>query len=104
MEAGATLRGARISGSFVVTFIVALLAAFLLGGAGGYLVRGVTIPTPTATSPAVPESALQPTPTPHPSGAQPLPAQTPPPQPGRDFAAPGRQSLQHSSSIERAGR
>ncbi|OLC65492.1 MAG: hypothetical protein AUG06_12145 [Actinobacteria bacterium 13_1_20CM_2_65_11] len=76
MEAGATLRGARISGSFVVTFIVALLAAFLLGGAGGYLVRVVTIPTPTATSPAVTESAPQQTLTPNRSGAQPMPEQT----------------------------
>jgi len=43
MEARATLRGARISTNVVITFIVALLAAFLLGGAGGYLVRVVTI-------------------------------------------------------------
>ena len=76
MEAGATLRGARISTNVVITFIVALLAAFLLGGAGGYLVRVVTIPTPTATSPAVTESAPQQTLTPNRSGAQPMPEQT----------------------------
>ncbi|OLD50782.1 MAG: hypothetical protein AUI42_01635 [Actinobacteria bacterium 13_1_40CM_2_65_8] len=76
MEARATLRGARISTNVVITFIVALLAAFLLGGAGGYIVRALTIPVTTATSAAVTESAPQQTLTPNRSGAQPMPEQT----------------------------
>lgn len=76
MEARATLRGGRISGSVVVAFMVALLAAFLLGGAGGYVIRAVTIPSSTTTSTSIPETAPQQTLRPNHSGAQPMPEQT----------------------------
>ena len=76
MEARATFRGARISGSVVVAFIVALLAAFLLGGAGGYLVRALTIPASTTASPSVMQTVPQHTLLPNQSSAQTLPQQT----------------------------
>jgi hypothetical protein len=76
MEARATLRGARISNSVVVTFIVALLAAFLLGGAGGYLVRAVTIPASNTNSPSVTQTVPQQTLLPNQSSAKTLPQQT----------------------------
>lgn len=44
MEARTTLHGSRISTAVVVTFVAALLAAFLLGGAGGYLIRALSAP------------------------------------------------------------
>lgn len=37
IEARTPLRGGRISTGVIVTFVVALLAALLVGGAGGYL-------------------------------------------------------------------
>ena len=76
MEARATLRGARISSSVIVTFIVALLAAFLLGGAGGYLVRAGTIPPSGTTSPSVTQTVPQQTILPNQSSAKTLPQQT----------------------------
>jgi len=63
MEARTTLRGSRISTAVVMTFVAALLAAFLLGGAGGYLVRAVSSPAssavPTPFSEPLPETAPQ---------------------------------------------
>jgi hypothetical protein len=47
MEARATFRGARPAGA-IATFIVALLAALLVGGAGGYLIRGLSVPAAAA--------------------------------------------------------
>jgi hypothetical protein len=76
MEARATLRGGRISGSVVVAFMFALLAAFLLGGAGGYVIRAVTIPSSTTISTPFLETAPQQTLSPNHSGAQPMPEQT----------------------------
>jgi hypothetical protein len=76
MEARTTLRGGRISSSAVVTFIVALLVAFLLGGAGGYVMRSVTIPAATTSSTPIPETMPQQTLLPNHSGAKTLPQQT----------------------------
>ncbi len=63
MEARATLRGGRISSTVAMTFIVALLAAFLLGGAGGYVGRALTMPATTTSAPIVettPEQTILP--------------------------------------------
>jgi hypothetical protein len=49
MEARNTLGRSRISTSVIVTFAVALLAALLLGGAGGYLVRTAISPASSKT-------------------------------------------------------
>jgi hypothetical protein len=76
MEARATLRGGRISSGVVMTFIVALLAAFLLGGAGGYLVRAVTIPASTITTTSVTETAPRQTLLPNASATETMPRQT----------------------------
>jgi hypothetical protein len=76
MEARATLRGGRISSGVVMTFIVALLAAFLLGGAGGYLVRAVTIPASNTTTTSVTETVPQRTLLPNASAIETLPQQT----------------------------
>ena len=76
MEARATLRGGRISSGVVMTFIVALLAAFLLGGAGGYLVRAVTIPASTTTTNSVTETLPQRTLLPNASATETMPQQT----------------------------
>ena len=48
MEARTSLRGARPA-SAVMTFAVALMAAALLGGTGGYVVRGLSVPAATTT-------------------------------------------------------
>lgn len=42
MEARATLRGTELAGGVLRTLIVAILIALLVGGAGGYIVRGLT--------------------------------------------------------------
>jgi hypothetical protein len=65
MESRATLGGGQISNSVAMTLIVALLAAFLLGGAGGYVVRAVTISTspratPTSVTHTVPQQTILP--------------------------------------------
>ena len=49
MEARASVREARIQTGVMVAF-VALIAAFLLGGTGGYLVRGMTLPASFTTT------------------------------------------------------
>jgi len=60
MESTATYHRGRIPNSVAMTFVVALLAAFLLGGAGGYVVRAVTISSsPRATSTSVTHTVPQ---------------------------------------------
>lgn len=57
MEARATFRQARIPIGVVLLFMACLLAALLLGGAGGYLVRAWTSPpsiTTTTVDQAIP--------------------------------------------------
>jgi hypothetical protein len=54
MEARASFRGAQLSPSVVRLFVVALLSVFLIGGAGGYLARGLSS---TAAAPAAATSA-----------------------------------------------
>jgi hypothetical protein len=49
MESRASIRPARIQTGVMVAF-VALIAAFLLGGTGGYLVRGLTLPSTSTTT------------------------------------------------------
>ena len=44
MAARASLREARLETGVVFAFVV-LIATFLLGGTGGYLARGWTVPT-----------------------------------------------------------
>ena len=50
MEARALLLG-TLPARAIVTFVVALTAALLLGGLGGYLIRGLTIPAAAAPAP-----------------------------------------------------
>jgi len=52
MQARGSFRGAPPSTAVVWLFVAGLLAAFLLGGAGGYLVRGLdsTVSTTTTNS------------------------------------------------------
>gem|GEM_PF-4695408 len=84
MEASASLRRTQIPTGVIRTFLIALVAAFLLGGVGGYVVRSSTASTSSATQttnhPFVIEQA--------PYGS---PAASPAPQPTRDpngFAVP----------------
>ena len=53
MEARATLYGAQVPTALIRMFIAALLAAFVLGGAGGYVVRALTASVSTGTNSAV---------------------------------------------------
>jgi ABC-type transport system involved in cytochrome bd biosynthesis fused ATPase/permease subunit len=48
MNANATFRQSRLSVG-VVLAVIALAAAFLLGGASGYLVKAWTVPASTST-------------------------------------------------------
>ena len=50
MEARATFGGTQIATGVVRLFIVALLVAFLVGGAGGYIVRALTSSVSTTTT------------------------------------------------------
>ncbi|HSS60811.1 MAG TPA: hypothetical protein VLK30_05085 [Candidatus Limnocylindrales bacterium] len=56
MQATAPLRGAQVSAAALRLFIVALLSAFLLGGAGGYFAKAwsspASSPSTAATCPA----------------------------------------------------
>jgi hypothetical protein len=56
MEARASFRGAQLSPSVVRLFVAALLSVFLVGGAGGYVARGLTstAPAPAAATSACP--------------------------------------------------
>ena len=49
MEASASFRRTRIPTGVIRTFLVALVAAFLLGGVGGYVVRSSTASTSSGT-------------------------------------------------------
>jgi hypothetical protein len=63
MEARAALRGNDIETSRVVKVMFALLAAFLLGGVGGYVIRAVGPSTPAtinAPSEAVQQQRIEP--------------------------------------------
>lgn len=84
MEVTATFPGAPMPASFFRIVIAAVLAAFLLGGAGGYVMRGLTAATQSTstvtTSPFVVEQAPNYSPRP-----------SPVPEPTRDpkgFAVP----------------
>jgi ABC-type transport system involved in cytochrome bd biosynthesis fused ATPase/permease subunit len=64
MDARATFRQSRMSVG-VVLALVALAAAFLLGGASGYLVKAWTVPASTSTQivtlpPATPQRTILP--------------------------------------------
>lgn len=48
MQAQATFRGGRMSVGMYVA-IIALLVAFVLGGASGYIVKALTVPASTGT-------------------------------------------------------
>ena len=50
MEANATLRGARTSSNAVLLLVLGLIAAFLLGGAGGFVIRGASSTSPVTTT------------------------------------------------------
>jgi hypothetical protein len=52
MEARAAFGGAQFSAAVIRLLMVALLSAFLIGGVGGYLVRGFgsSIASPTTTT------------------------------------------------------
>lgn len=50
MEARGTLSRARLSTGIFTMFAIALLAAFLLGGAGGYVLRVVSFTAPAAVT------------------------------------------------------
>lgn len=76
MEARVALRGGRTSSSIVMTFILAVLAAFLLGGAGGYIVRAITIPASTTNSSPITETTPRRTLLPNESSTETLPKQT----------------------------
>ncbi|HKW72347.1 MAG TPA: hypothetical protein VJQ08_05925 [Candidatus Dormibacteraeota bacterium] len=49
MEARAAFRGTRIPTGVVIAFVVALVAAILIGGLGGYALRGLSS-SPSATT------------------------------------------------------
>lgn len=86
MEARATFYGAQVPTALIRLFVVAVLAAFVLGGAGGYAVRALTVAISSGangtvtTTPFVVEQAPYQTPRP-----------SPVPEPTRDpngFAVP----------------
>ena len=58
MEARAVFRETRVPAGRAVVFVLALVAAFLVGGSGGYLVRGVSsVPVTPTHRPFVVEQA-----------------------------------------------
>jgi hypothetical protein len=72
MNASASLRWTQIPAGAFRSFLIALVAAFVLGGAGGYIVRGMSASTatenqttnqPFVTEP-IPYSSATPTPAP----------------------------------------
>jgi hypothetical protein len=68
MDVSASLPSARIPTGVARSFIVALVAAaFLLGGTGGYLVRGLSSAAPATTHPFVIEQAPYSSPRPSPA-------------------------------------
>lgn len=72
MEARASFYGAQVPAALIRLFVVALLAAFVLGGAGGYVVRALTssvssgVNSTVTTTPFVVEPAPYQTPRPSP--------------------------------------
>jgi hypothetical protein len=56
MQARTAFEAARISKNVVAVFVALLLLAFLLGGAGGYLVKGVSLPVASRTQAAMPQA------------------------------------------------
>jgi hypothetical protein len=50
MEARASLGGNQVATSVLRMFIVAVLVALLVGGAGGYVVRALTVSGSTSTT------------------------------------------------------
>lgn len=50
MEARATFGGTQVTAGLLRLFIVALSAALMIGGAGGYIIRGATTSTPTGNT------------------------------------------------------
>jgi hypothetical protein len=73
MNASASLPLARIPAGVARTFMVAVLAAFLLGGTGGYLVRGLSLAASSTTT----------TITTHPFVTEPVPYSSPVPSPAQ---------------------
>jgi hypothetical protein len=74
MDTSASLGMARIPAGVARIFLVALLAAFLLGGTGGYVVRGLSL--------AAPNTTLTDTNT-HPFVVEPVPYSSPAPSPAQ---------------------
>jgi hypothetical protein len=78
MDVSASLPSARIPTGVARTFMVALLAAvFLLGGTGGYLVRGWSPAASTTTTTHTTSHPFVPAPVPY-SSPVPSPAPQPP--------------------------
>ena len=50
MEARASVPSIRLQAGVIFMFVVAVVAAFLLGGTGGYLFRGLTLPASSTTT------------------------------------------------------
>ena len=75
MEARATLGGAQIATGALRLLMVALIGAFLIGGAGGYIVRALTY---TVTSTSTPANAT------HPFVTEPVPYTTAPQSPAAE--------------------
>lgn len=55
MQAQATLRAGRMSIRLFVA-LAALVVAFVLGGASGYVVKALSVPTSTSTQVVMPQS------------------------------------------------
>ena len=81
IEARTTLRGGRISTGMIGTFLVAVLAALLVGGAGGYLYATASRTSTPAHETVVqvktePQQTFMPNGFTHPDPAPPTPLQT----------------------------
>lgn len=50
MEARATFGGAQVTAGLLRLFVGTVFAALVIGGAGGYVIRGVTTSTATGTT------------------------------------------------------
>jgi hypothetical protein len=72
MDARATLRGAP-SSTRIFSFVIALVAALVVGWAGGYMARGLAVTAPSGTTVT----------TPHPFVTEPVPYSSPTPSPTR---------------------
>lgn len=56
MEARATFGGTQVTAGLLRLFVAALFAALVIGGAGGYVIRGVT----TSSAPGTPTDVHRP--------------------------------------------